>query len=369
MSSDSNGEYPNDHALKLSLIVAILLGVLVLCSIFSHYGSYEGLFASLFYVFYLGAWCWVNLPFHVGAKGPLESLGGGFWVTWIRGLLVAFLCGAVSDFATFECDPFIFFGAYGLAAIGDALDGAAARWTQTVSAMGARLDNQVDAMGMFVASIGAILLETLPPYYLLLSIVYFIFHFGMWLRERMGLEVFRDRMMQSLHNRYFAGVHMCLLTVALYPGAASEILAIIASFGLFLLLLCFVRDWLYVSGVVKPGDSRAKRGWSRASGFARHYGSVGARFFIGTILALGLYSSLPWWLIALCFLAALGLFSRTLAWLCLAYFVLGHNPSVSVEIFLLTGALTWVAWLGSGHWSITKQDDALYFRTMSVNTL
>ncbi|MBT6179030.1 MAG: CDP-alcohol phosphatidyltransferase family protein [Deltaproteobacteria bacterium] len=369
MNSEFNGQYLNDHSLKLSLVGAILLGVLVLCSIFSHYGSYEGLYASLFYAFYLSGWCWANLHFHVGTQGPIKSLGGGFWVTWMRGLAVAFLFGAVSCFATFEGEPFIFFGAYGLVAIGDALDGAAARWTQTVSAMGARLENQVDAMGMLVASIAAIFIETLPPYYLLLSLVYFLFHFGMWFRERMGREVFRDRMMQSLHNRYFAGVHMCLLTVALYPGAASEILSIIASFGLFLLLLCFVRDWLYVSGVVQPGDARANLGWSRTSRFARHYGSVGARVFIGVILALGLYSSLPWWLSALCLLTALGLFARTLAWLCLAYLVLGNTPLVSMEIFLLTGALTWVAWLGSGLWSIMKQDDALYFRTMGVNKL
>jgi phosphatidylglycerophosphate synthase len=259
----------------------------------------------------------------------------------------------------------IFAWVYGFVVCGDALDGIGARHSQTVSEMGARFDNHVDGLGMFVASVAAVLLGSLPGYYLLLSLAYFGFHLGLWWRQRRGMTVFRDRIMLSLHNRYFAGVHMCLLAFALSPSLQGWTLAVVATIGECLLLGCFLRDWLHVRGAVNPGVGRFNQAWTQAASFSVIQGSLLARASIGLSLVAGMLSVLPAWLWVVPIAVATGLFARTFAWAGLVAFAMGMAPLDFDAAIVLIPSLSWVAWLGSGPFSLARLDDGLYFRTIS----
>ena len=155
-------------------------------------------------------WALRNLHRHQGAVGPHASLGGGFWVSWLRVFLPWWTFSVLCQFSLWDSYPWLSFGLYSVLMLLDAVDGFAARLSGTVSDFGARLDNQLDGIGILAASLIGVLGGKLPYFYLSLSGIYVAFHLGLTFRGWRGWPVRRDRMMQSVHNRFFAGAHMVL---------------------------------------------------------------------------------------------------------------------------------------------------------------
>lgn len=365
MSSPPKHEQGGIRRLRWELSAACFIGLAALACAGWAWGSRSWLVGASSYFVYVSYWCVSHIELHRGSKSLHPRLGLGFWVTWIRALALAFIAGGICDADMLTASGHLFCVVYGLVVLGDGVDGLSARWSQTVSEMGARFDNHVDGFGMFFASVAAVTSGALPVYYLLLSLAYFGFHFGLWWRQRRGMVVFRGRIMLSLHNRYFAGVHMCLLVVALTPGSDASTLAIVATIGECLLLACFLRDWLLVSGALIPGQGRFSQAWNHAVSGAVVQGSLIARACMGLALVAGVLDGLPVWVLMVSVTVVAGFFARTLAWAVLVVFSLGVVPLASEVVFVVVPLFTWIAWLGSGPYSLSRFDDAVYLGTTS----
>jgi len=182
-----------------------------------------------------------------GATG----LGLATHLTLLRGLLVSVAVGfaPVPPVGAVRWLPALL---YTSAAVCDRFDGIIARRLGQTTALGARLDEAMDALGLLAAPLVAVSWGRLPPWYLLLGAAYYLFHAAIWLRRRLELPVHLDRVKPKRLTRIFAGLQMTLVSVALAPLVSLEVTPIAATLLMIPTLLFFARDWLLVIGGLPP---------------------------------------------------------------------------------------------------------------------
>ncbi|MEX1198930.1 MAG: CDP-alcohol phosphatidyltransferase family protein [Pseudohongiellaceae bacterium] len=177
-----------------------------------------------------------------------HSLGHGTRVTLLRGLLIAATAGFLTT-AGMETRPVLLFLPalfYTVAALGDALDGHLARRQQHTTQLGAELDTALDALGLLVAPLLAVLYGKLHASYLLVSVAYYLFQWGIHWRRRHGRPV--HGLPPSRLRRHLAGLQMVVVAAALWPPLPAGTTRVLGVFFMLPLLLGFWRDWLHVSG-------------------------------------------------------------------------------------------------------------------------
>ena len=180
--------------------------------------------------------------------GPgATGLGPATHLTLLRGLLVSLAVGfaPVPPVGTVRWFPALLYTA---AAVCDRFDGIIARRLGQTTALGARLDEAMDALGLLAAPVVAVSWGRLPPWYLLVGAAYYVFHAAIWLRRRLDLPVHLDRVKPKRLTRIFAGLQMTLVSVALAPLVSLEVTTIAATLLMIPTLLFFARDWLIVIG-------------------------------------------------------------------------------------------------------------------------
>lgn len=181
------------------------------------------------------------------------SIGPATWITTGRGLLVASLAGGlVLDPAAVLRGGALPGAIYGLVVAGDYLDGTIARATDRVTALGARLDTEVDAAGLLVASLLGIHVGLVPAWYLPAGLARYGFVGGILLRRRRGRPV--HPLPARRGRRWLAGLQMTFLTVALLSPLEPATTAILAAGALLPFLAGFLRDWLLVTGRLGDDD-------------------------------------------------------------------------------------------------------------------
>jgi CDP-diacylglycerol---glycerol-3-phosphate 3-phosphatidyltransferase len=173
-----------------------------------------------------------------GERALLPTLGAPTFVTMLRGFLVALAAG-------FLAAPSVVAPAYSLAAILDHADGRLARRKKRETRLGSRLDMEVDALGILVATTAAIGLGKLPLWYLSVGLARYFFVFGLWWRTRGGKPV-RELDRLSI-RRILAGCQMGFLAVALWPAVPGSLAGLACHLFGGATLAIFARDWLYVS--------------------------------------------------------------------------------------------------------------------------
>jgi CDP-diacylglycerol--glycerol-3-phosphate 3-phosphatidyltransferase len=184
-----------------------------------------------------------------GREEFVPTLGAPTWITMLRGLLIALCAG-------FLLEPGIAAPAYGAAALLDDLDGRLARRLGRGTRMGVRLDMEIDAVGILVATLSGIALGKLPPWYLSVGLARYLFVLGVRLRTRFGMPV--RELDPSRGRRLLAGCQMGFLAVILWPQVGEELsLAASHLFG-GATLAVFVRDWLYVQSRPTPSASATR---------------------------------------------------------------------------------------------------------------
>jgi CDP-diacylglycerol--glycerol-3-phosphate 3-phosphatidyltransferase len=194
----------------------------------------------------LPVWAWCSsllyrfLPDNRRAGDPelLPALGAPTHITMFRGFLVALASG-------FFLVPSVMAPAYTAAAILDGVDGRIARLRKQETLLGSRLDMEVDAAGILIASLGGIFLSKLPLWYAAIGLARYLFVLGIAARKRAGKPA-RDLDASSL-RRLLAGLQMGFLAAALWPQVPKALsLAAAYPFGAATLFM-FLRDWLFVS--------------------------------------------------------------------------------------------------------------------------
>jgi CDP-diacylglycerol--glycerol-3-phosphate 3-phosphatidyltransferase len=195
------------------------------------------------------------------------TLGVGNRITLFRGWFIAAMAGflptafgdvAFGAIALGDRQTGLFYAPaafYTLAAAGDWLDGYMARRQQQTTQLGMELDTVLDAFGLLMAPLLAVLTGKLHVSYLLVSVAYYLFQWGIHWRQRQGRTVFP--LPPSRLRRYLAGIQMALVAIALWPFVPADLSM---AFGIALmipLLAGFCRDWLHVSGRLGASQERS----------------------------------------------------------------------------------------------------------------
>ena len=194
----------------------------------------------------LPVWAWCSWLLYRGLSDNrrtgdtelLPGLGAPTRMTMLRGFLVAMASG-------FFQVPSVIAPAYTAAAILDGVDGRIARLRKRETLLGSRLDMEVDAVGILIASLGGIFLGKLPLGYAVIGLARYFFVLGIAARKRAGKPI-RDLDASGLRRR-LAGLQMGFLAAALWPQV-PQALSVAAAYPLgAATLFMFLRDWLFVS--------------------------------------------------------------------------------------------------------------------------
>lgn len=315
-----------------------------------------------------------NLPAnHAPAASVLFSgLGLANWVTMARGLLLAVLAGFLllpRPVSAFAWAPAIL---YTLAIAADLLDGALARLTGRVTALGATLDIEFDGLGVLIASLLVVRYGQLPWPYLTVGLARYLFVAGLWWLKRQGRPT--HDLPPSTLRRIAAGTQMAFISVILWPLFGPPATTVAGACFAVPFLAGFTRDWLVVSGAVVPtgaGYRWLAQGYAWGVRWLPLSLRVGAAALAGIFLAPALWRAtsaglagltgglalLAGGLLALgavTRLAALGLLAATCADLALRSYQPYHGVLLTTTIGLVT--------LGGGAYALWPADDALFER-------
>jgi CDP-diacylglycerol--glycerol-3-phosphate 3-phosphatidyltransferase len=178
-------------------------------------------------------------------------------VTIARGFLVALVAGWVLSPAPAGAARWIPGALYALAALADRADGALARRTGSVTALGAKLDVTTDAVGLFVAPLVAVRWGRLPPWYLLLALAYPAFRLALRLRRARDLPLYSERLERDPRARFFAGVQMTLVAAALLPPLPRALTWTAATLAMLPTLALFAGQWRLVTSAPGARDDGA----------------------------------------------------------------------------------------------------------------
>ncbi len=181
----------------------------------------------------------------------LPTIGLANALTFLRGVLLASLSGFLllpqPTGALAWAPAYIYVTAITL----DYVDGYVARRAGQVTALGQRLDMELDGIGILVAVLLAVRYGQLPWWYLVVGSARYLFLAGIWLRERAHQPV-RD-LPQSVRRRAFAGAQMGFVGAMLTPLFEPPATQVAAAAFLLPFILGFMLDWFVLTGWL-PAD-------------------------------------------------------------------------------------------------------------------
>ncbi len=203
---------------------------------------------------------WLALPRNHRADETalLPTLGPGNWLSLMRGMLLGLLAGflflprpQLGTDGLLAWAPMLL---YTVAAISDMFDGYLARITHTSTALGEFLDMELDGLGTFIASVLAVQYGVLPWFFLLLGPARQFFLAGMGWRTRRGLP--NQDLPHSDYRRVAAGLQMGFISAMLWPFMHPPGTVYAGYMAAAPIVASFSRDWLIVSGVLRPDAPR-----------------------------------------------------------------------------------------------------------------
>jgi len=190
----------------------------------------------------------------------LDELGLGNALTLTRGLAIAWVAGFALASAPEGALAWLPAVLYTFAAVADFFDGYLARRADHSTELGARLDLELDALGIAAATVVAIGAGRLPWWFAPLGVGRYLFIAALWWRSTTGREVFP--LPESAHRRLFAGVLMGLVSVALWPIVPTQALHVVSVVVAVPLAAGFIRDGLVASGRIDAETEHYRR-WQR----------------------------------------------------------------------------------------------------------
>ncbi len=195
---------------------------------------------------------------HTPQTRLLPDLGPGTMATIIRGVFMSMLAGFLllpwntdaPEYAWLRWIPGIL---YVLAASIDYADGFLARRYKHVTKLGKRLDNQLDGLGMLIATLIGLNQGQIPTVYLLVGVIYYILQPATWLRRRLGKPVYP--LQANMGMRMLVGFQMGYLGAALFPIFSPPATTLAGIIFMIPFLAVYVRDWLQMWGYISrdPG--------------------------------------------------------------------------------------------------------------------
>ncbi|MEQ8818987.1 MAG: CDP-alcohol phosphatidyltransferase family protein [Sumerlaeia bacterium] len=332
--------------------------------------------ALIWQMFYL--WHHLAENHREGEEAILPVLGAGNALTLFRGFGFAAVAGFVLSPKPEGLWLWVPAAIYLLAVCADYADGWMARKTDHCTALGKKLDMELDSLGMAVATALAVQYGQLPLWYLTLAAAPYLWRVLVWMREHhSGRAV---ELPESNARRLLAGTQMGFIATVLFPLFQPPVTTAAAvAFGLPYGLM-FVRDGFLMFGKIAP-DSPLHPSAPRPPRFVPAAGFVArwATVVLGALtlealfgpalrgdLSMGIFAgrgvALAWLLggvggLAVLLIAA-GWLERTSAFLLLlivSAFSLSRNVGAA-EIALIASAIA-VMHFGSGPLSFVSPED------------
>ncbi len=198
---------------------------------------------------------WYFIPRNHGQdEGLAASFGPATLVTLLRGVLLACLAGFL--LLPWPEGPLAWapVALYAAAAALDAVDGLLARTTDRVTILGARLDTEIDALGVLIAVSLAVRYGQLSAPFLVIGLARYAFVAGSWLRRVRGLGVY-DLPPRGV-GRTLAGLQMTVLAFALVPVVSPTVATLSVTLVAIPFLAGFLRDWLFHAGHLGEAEHR-----------------------------------------------------------------------------------------------------------------
>ena len=302
-----------------------------------------------------------------GADAPLYGgLGWGNRLTLLRGGLIALAGGFLLRGPDPAFNPWLASIPYTMAAMLDRLDGYVARRGGQVSLLGNELDIAFDALGLVVAPLLAIGLGKIHWSYLLLSMAYYLFQYGLRLRRGRGLPV--HALPANPLRRSLAGFQMGFVAVALWPLLNPSLTEIAGAAFMLPVLFGFAVDWWLISGRLQP------RAINTLGDFSHKFFQPGLRVLLVAELLLmatatgldslpGLGAGRTGYVPALVLLFGAGLIALGIAGrlgaLLLIALLAWRYPGGGIDSlgFALIFTCSWILLLGTGRFSLWQWDD------------
>lgn len=276
-------------------------------------------------------------------RGGLISATGGFlFLDWPPGVL-AWLPGCL----------------YTLAAILDRVDGFVARKRGQTSLLGIELDTLFDALGLAVAPLLAVWYGQIHWSYLLFSIAYYLFQWGIYRRRRKGLPV--QNLPPNIVRRTWAGFQMGFIGVVLFPLFMPPLTRVAGIAFVVPVLAGFLIDWLVVSGRIDRGSESTARLCSRCEQYGHRIFHPLLRVLVTTVVIF--LTGFPDTAIESAMLITAGLVFAGLSGRAAALMLivlLGfyyREHAFGVAGMILTFSTVWVMLLGTGHYSLWRPDE------------
>lgn len=178
----------------------------------------------------------------------LGDWGPGTWLSVLRAICISALAGFLLLPRPKGWLAWLPMALYTVSDISDYFDGYLARRSDRVTLLGIDLDLELDALGLFVAVLLAVLYGTLSPLFLPIGLARYAFAALVGIRRRLGRPV-HDLPPSSL-RRPIAGLTMGFVSATLWPilgwpEANLAAVVFMVPFG-----VGFLRDGLVVAGVV-----------------------------------------------------------------------------------------------------------------------
>jgi CDP-diacylglycerol--glycerol-3-phosphate 3-phosphatidyltransferase len=272
--------------LSLSILAGIfLVGVFYMLSqVWLPEMVWRWLLLASFPAAYLLAIMWQGLALNtrIGDSTLLPDLGPGNGLTFVRGMLTAALAG----FLFLPLPPGWISWLPGLlyttAALADLFDGYLARRSNHVTRLGERLDMSLDGLGILIGAVLLVQYGKVPVFYILVGMARYLFVAGIWLRTRLGKQVYDLK--PSTLRRPFAGAQMGFIGVVLFPIFNSPGTNLVATCFMLPFLVGFFIDWLTVSGVIRDRGKLTITGPAGIIQFLTTWGVLILRFVVALTL-------------------------------------------------------------------------------------
>lgn len=182
--------------------------------------------------------------------GP-EPISGATWITLARGAATVVLAGFLFAAPTGGWTLWVPAALFGLAAGFDAVDGAVARATDTVSTVGGRLDVEIDSITVLVGALLAVGFGGATVAFLLVGVARYAFVAGIAARRRRDRPVYG--MDPSDRRRAVGAATMIATWLVLLPVPGRSVSWALSVVVLIPFVASFGRDWLVVSGRLDVG--------------------------------------------------------------------------------------------------------------------
>jgi CDP-diacylglycerol--glycerol-3-phosphate 3-phosphatidyltransferase len=300
------------------------------------------------------------------------NLGWANRLTLFRGFLIAFTAGFLFQANLTGKVLLIPAFSYFIAAVIDRIDGYIARLTNHESLLGTNLDIEFDALGLLIAPLLAIWIGQIHWSYLLVSVAYYLFQWGLYWRKRQQKPVYHLPL--NMSRRAIAGFQMGFLAVVLWPILAPPATTI-AGFAFMLPLLGgFVLDWLIVSGRINLKKTAINNFFKLSEQVTHKFLLPAFRVIIFLLLCLALQKTHSFSLLIneitlskaililslllsalMILLGILGRFFAIILSCLLCWFFLSYEMQILDVILLIL--VIWVMQFGTGKFSLWLWDD------------